>query len=106
MPEIYGLRKPGLTPSPQVAAKVTVETINGNIARPEHVHIVLGRPKTHSRKIMRRVLGSISNTVDTGDITTLANSDVVEQIRIMVQGQAAVDMMEGLEDLKQFGEEG
>lgn len=104
VPEIYGTPKPGVTPSPQVAAKVTFETIIGKIARPKHMHIVPGMPKIHSGKTMRRVLGSNSNTRDTGDITTLANSDVVEQIRKMVQGQAAVDMMEGPGDLKRFGE--
>jgi len=29
---------------------------------------------------MRRVLAAISNNMDTGDITTLANPDIVEQI--------------------------
>jgi len=35
---------------------------------------------------MRRVLASISNGQDVGDVTTLANPDIVEQIRQMVQG--------------------
>jgi len=43
-------------------------------------------PKTRSGKIMRRVLASISNASDVGDITTLANPEVVEHIRRMVQG--------------------
>ena len=43
-------------------------------------------PKTRSGKIMRRVLASISNGSDVGDITTLANPEVVEHIRQMVQG--------------------
>jgi acetyl-CoA synthetase len=42
-------------------------------------------PKTRSGKIMRRVLASISNTKDVGDVTTLANPDIVEEIRKMVQ---------------------
>jgi acetyl-CoA synthetase len=36
---------------------------------------------------MRRVLTAISNGRDVGDVTTLANPDVVEQIRLMVQGE-------------------
>src|SRR5256885_7541895 len=44
-------------------------------------------PKTRSGKIMRRVLAAISNHMDTGDITTLANPDIVEQIRELVQGR-------------------
>jgi acetyl-CoA synthetase len=44
-------------------------------------------PKTRSGKIMRRVLASISNGKDIGDVTTLANADVVESILEMVQSQ-------------------
>ena len=54
---------------------------------------------------MRRVLAAISNTLDTGDITTLANPDVVEQIRVAVQGKDKKAVKEGPEDLKQFGKE-
>jgi acetyl-CoA synthetase len=60
-------------------------------------------PKTRSGKIMRRVLAAISNTMDIGDVTTLANPDIVEQIRLQVQGTAPVVLKEGPEDLKQFG---
>jgi hypothetical protein len=62
----------------------------GKIARPKAVRIVPDMPKTRSGKIMRRVLSSISNTMDIGDVTTLENSEIVEQIRIMVQGEAKV----------------
>jgi acetyl-CoA synthetase len=44
-------------------------------------------PKTRSGKIMRRVIASISNFADVGDITTLANPDVVEGIRRQVYKQ-------------------
>jgi hypothetical protein len=46
-------------------------------------------------RIMRRVLAAISNGVDIGDISTLANSEIVEQIRIMVQGEAKVEPRPG-----------
>ena len=55
---------------------------------------------------MRRVLAAISNTMDTGDVTTLANPEVVEQIRQMVQGKGSVVTRAGPTDLKRFGEEG
>jgi acetyl-CoA synthetase len=42
-------------------------------------------PKTRSGKIMRRILSSISNETDVGDVMTLANPDVVETIRKQVQ---------------------
>jgi acetyl-CoA synthetase len=78
----------------------------GKIARPRTIHIVPDMPKTRSGKIMRRVLAAISNEMDTGDITTLANPDVVEQIREQVQqGRARGPLKEAPEDIKHFGEE-
>ena len=62
-------------------------------------------PKTRSGKIMRRVLAAVSNHMDTGDITTLANPDIVEQIRQLVQGREIQPLAEGPEDIKRFGEE-
>ena len=77
----------------------------GKIARPKRVHIVPDMPKTRSGKIMRRVLAAISNRMDTGDITTLANPDIVEQVRQVVQGRERGPISEGPEDIKLFGEE-
>jgi len=67
--------------------KVTkaIETEIGKIARPKNVWIVADMPKTRSGKIMRRVIASISNFADVGDVTTLANPEVVEDIRHHVQ---------------------
>jgi acetyl-CoA synthetase len=42
-------------------------------------------PKTRSGKIMRRVLAAISNQKDVGDVTTLANPDIVDEIKELVQ---------------------
>jgi len=50
------------------------------------------------------VLAAISNNMETGDVTTLANPDVVEQIRTMVQGAGPVRTAAGPEDIKRFGE--
>ncbi len=49
---------------------------------------------------MCRILAAISNTLDVGDITTLANPDVVEQNRLQVQGKEKVAKKEGPEDIK------
>jgi acetyl-CoA synthetase len=76
----------------------------GKIARPKHVYIVPDMPKTRSGKIMRRVLAAISNTMDVGDVTTLANPEVVEQVRVMVQGDKPVVTKDAPEDIKKFGE--
>jgi acetyl-CoA synthetase len=42
-------------------------------------------PKTRSGKIMRRVIAGISNFSDVGDISTLANPEIVDDIRRHVQ---------------------
>jgi acetyl-CoA synthetase len=42
-------------------------------------------PKTRSGKIMRRVIAGISNFTDVGDVTTLANPEIVDDIRHHVQ---------------------
>ncbi len=61
-------------------AKVSgaIETEIGKIARPKNVWIVPDMPKTRSGKIMRRVIASVSNFADVGDVTTLANPEIVE----------------------------
>ena len=107
MPAIYASLKPGVTDSKLVSEQLVtaVETIIGKIARPKTVYIVPDLPKTRSGKIMRRILAAISNRMDTGDVTTLANPEIVEQIRKQVQGEGPVQLQEGPEDLKRFGEQ-
>src|SRR6516164_3490293 len=89
MVEIYVSLKPGFEPSKEMADKVskTIETVIGKIARPKNVWIVADMPKTRSGKIMRRVIASVSNFADVGDVTTLANPEVVEDIRHHVQSE-------------------
>ena len=91
VPDVYISLKPGYEPSEEIKQKVVkaIEEIIGKIARPKNVYIVPDLPKTRSGKIMRRVLAAISNNSDVGDVTTLANPEVVEQIKEMVQKQAA-----------------
>ena len=106
VPEIYVALKPTYAPSKEIIQEVvsTIETMIGKIARPKTVHIVPDMPKTRSGKIMRRVLAAISNEMEIGDITTLANPDVVEQIRLGVQGPKKRVTRDSLEDIRRFGE--
>jgi acetyl-CoA synthetase len=109
VPEVYVALKPGVKPDPAVAEKVSlaIETVIGKIARPRIVRIVPDMPKTRSGKIMRRVLAAISNHLDYGDITTLANPEVVEQIRVQVQGAAPLEKkLAAPEDIQRFGADG
>jgi acetyl-CoA synthetase len=108
VPEIYISLKPGIAPSEKIEKAVVyqLETLIGKIARPKSVRIVSDMPKTRSGKIMRRVLAAISNRLPVGDTTTLANPEIVEQIRVMVQGAGPVETVkEVAADIAKFGEE-
>lgn len=95
VPDVYVSLKPGFAPSEEIRQKIVdaVVTHIGKIARPKNVYIVPDLPKTRSGKIMRRILAAISNNRDVGDITTLANPEVVEKIRRMVQGEEDVEFV-------------
>ena len=83
VPVIFAALKPGYSPSKEIEQQVIASIARelGPIAKPRAVYLVTDLPKTRSGKIMRRVLAAISNYEDYGDITTLANPDVVESIR-------------------------
>jgi acetyl-CoA synthetase len=88
-PDMYIALKPGILASEELAKKISqaIVTEIGAIARPRNVWIVPDMPKTRSGKIMRRVLGAISNRTDVGDVMTLANPEIVLEITKMVQGK-------------------
>jgi len=52
----------------------------GPIAKPRTVMVVPELPKTRSGKIMRRLLRDVAEQRDIGDVTTLADSSVMELI--------------------------
>lgn len=81
-PDLYIALKPGIKASEEVAKAISQCIVKeiGAIARPRKVWIVSDMPKTRSGKIMRRVLGAISNHQDVGDVMTLANPEIVEEI--------------------------
>ncbi|MCL4321799.1 MAG: acetate--CoA ligase [Deltaproteobacteria bacterium] len=108
-PAVYITLEPGFENKEREVIKKVISTIEkeiGKIARPKYVYVVPDMPKTRSGKIMRRVLSAIPNKFDIGDITTLANPEVVEKIRLLVQGEAPVVTREKPCDLEHFGEEG
>jgi acetyl-CoA synthetase len=53
----------------------------GKLARPAELMFTDDLPKTRSGKIMRRLLKDIAEGNEVGDVTTLANPDIVEQIQ-------------------------
>jgi acetyl-CoA synthetase len=60
-----------------------VSTMIGKIARPHGIIFTEDLPKTRSGKIMRRLLRDVAEGRQLGDVTTLANAEIVEQIRDM-----------------------
>jgi acetyl-CoA synthetase len=53
----------------------------GAIAKPRQIMIVAELPKTRSGKIMRRLLKDVAEHREVGDVTTLADSNVMDLIR-------------------------
>jgi acetyl-CoA synthetase len=53
----------------------------GKIARPKSIMVVPELPKTRSGKIMRRLLRDVAEKREVGDVTTLADSTVMDQIK-------------------------
>ena len=88
VPDLYVSLKPGFVPSKDIEDRIVKALVFeiGPIAKPRKVWIVPDMPKTRSGKIMRRVLGSLSNKKDVGDVMTLANPEIVEAIHKMVDG--------------------
>jgi len=63
----------------------------GPIAKPKSIVFTPDLPKTRSGKIMRRLLRDISENRQLGDVTTLANESVVEDIAAMATAQTTED---------------
>ncbi len=63
----------------------------GPIAKPKSIIFTPDLPKTRSGKIMRRLLRDISDNRDLGDITTLANADIVATITSRAENQRKSD---------------
>jgi acetyl-CoA synthetase len=85
VPDLYISLKPGYQPSEDISKRVQESVVReiGAIARPRRIVIVPDMPKTRSGKIMRCVLRAISNNEDEGDVSTLANPEIVNEIRNM-----------------------
>ena len=66
----------------RTALKHQVREAIGGFAAPDVIHLATGLPKTRSGKIMRRILRKIASGEYTGlgDITTLAEPEVVEKL--------------------------
>jgi acetyl-CoA synthetase len=79
----YVTLKSGFDESEELKAELIKHVAKniGPFARPQMLIFSNDLPKTRSGKIMRRVLKAIANGVDTGDVTTLQDPDVVVALK-------------------------
>jgi acetyl-CoA synthetase len=61
----------------------------GPIARPRTIMVVAELPKTRSGKIMRRLLRDVAEDRPVGDVTTLADTSVMDIISGKIAGGAS-----------------
>jgi acetyl-CoA synthetase len=79
----YVILRSGNEPSDELGKELRehVADMIGKFARPKQVMFTPDLPKTRSGKIMRRLLRDIAEQRNLGDVTTLADSNVVNTIR-------------------------
>jgi acetyl-CoA synthetase len=79
----YVILRSGNEPSDELAGELRehVAQVIGKLARPKQIMFTPDLPKTRSGKIMRRLLRDIAEQRPLGDVTTLADSGVVNTIR-------------------------
>jgi acetyl-CoA synthetase len=85
----YVILRSGFEPSERLAGELRdhVAEVIGKLARPKQVLFTPDLPKTRSGKIMRRLLRDIAEKRPLGDVTTLADANVVDTIRSQTGGE-------------------
>ena len=63
----------------------------GPIAKPRQIMVVKELPKTRSGKIMRRLLRDVAENREVGDVTTLADSTVMDLIKEGLSSEKSED---------------
>jgi acetyl-CoA synthetase len=66
-----------------------VAKVIGKIARPQSIVFTDDLPKTRSGKIMRRLLRDVAENRELGDVTTLLNAPILEEIRAKASSSQA-----------------
>jgi acetyl-CoA synthetase len=91
----FVILKASAEPSDELAAELREHVAEkiGPIARPRSVMFTPELPKTRSGKIMRRLLRDIAEHRPLGDVTTLADSGIVETIRVKAQSGDAEQLV-------------
>jgi len=74
----------GIDTASQEVAKSLIQTVRGSIgpfASPKHIVLLADLPKTRSGKVLRRVLRKLWSEEELGDISTLADIQVLEGLK-------------------------
>jgi len=76
-----------ISPNDKIKKEVMEQVVKeiGPIARLKDVYFVKDLPKTRSGKIMRRILKRLWTKEKLGDLSTLANPESVEELRLKIQ---------------------
>ena len=68
-----------------------VAKVIGKIARPQSIIFTDDLPKTRSGKIMRRLLKDVAEERELGDVTTLLNAPILDEIKDKARAQKSQD---------------
>ncbi len=79
----------GIRPTPELQAEIKAHVVKkiGAFARPDDLIFTAELPKTRSGKIMRRLLRDIAEGRALGDTTTLADANVVAELKAKYEEQ-------------------
>jgi acetyl-CoA synthetase len=79
----YVIARAGVEPSDELASELREHVADkiGKLARPKQIMFTPDLPKTRSGKIMRRLLRDVAEERALGDVTTLADPAIVEEIK-------------------------
>lgn len=80
---LFVIAHPSFTPSEQLAEAVKEEVTRtlGKSLKPSHVYFVKDLPRTRNGKVMRRVIRTVYQGQQTGDLSALENPDVIGMIQ-------------------------
>jgi acetyl-CoA synthetase len=89
----YVTLKSGFDGDEEVAKELRehVASLIGKIARPHGIIFTPDLPKTRSGKIMRRLLRDVARGSPLGDVTTLQNAEILQQIEREVEAGGSED---------------
>jgi acetyl-CoA synthetase len=83
VPWLFCVPSPGAVPSPEEVSRAVTDEL-GKAFKPERVCFVSALPKTRSAKIVRRAVRATALREDPGDLSTLENPEVLEEIARVV----------------------